>query len=92
VPLIFAPYREESSGMKHFIRTLGLFFTLLLCYMIFPQRAYAYLDPGTGSYIFQLIIAGLLGASLAIKIFWQNIKTFFSNLFSKGQNTKDGDK
>jgi len=47
-----------------------------------PPEAYAYLDPGTGSYIFQLLIAGLLGGLLAIKIFWSSIKKFFLNLFS----------
>ncbi len=60
-----------------------------LLLLIFTHNAHAYLDPGTGSYILQLIIAGLLGASLAVKIYWGNIKTFFSNLFSKGQSEKD---
>lgn len=48
--------------------------------------AHAYLDPGTGSYILQLIMAGLLGAMLAIKIFWRNIKAYLSNLFGKNRD------
>jgi len=63
-----------------------------LLLLIFTHNAHAYLDPGTGSYILQLIIAGLLGASLAVKIYWGNIKTFFSNLFSKGQSEEDDSK
>ena len=51
--------------------------------LVFTRDAHAYLDPGTGSYILQLIIAGLLGAFLAVKMYWGNIKTFFSNRFSK---------
>ncbi len=43
----------------------------------------AYLDPGTGSMIFQLLIAGLVAGSFAIKIFWGRIKAFFSHLFTK---------
>jgi len=53
-----------------------------------PRDAFAYLDPGTGSYIFQLLIAGLLGAMFAIKVFWLRIKNFFVGLFFK--KNKDG--
>lgn len=49
---------------------------------IFNEKAYAYLDPGTGSYIFQLIIASVIGGLFAIKIFWRNIVSFFKSLFS----------
>jgi len=62
---------------------------VLIMYVFFcPREAYAYLDPGTGSYIFQLLIAGLLGGLLAVKIFWASIKKFFLNLFS-GKKTDD---
>ena len=30
----------------------------LIVPVIFPTRAFAYLDPGTGSYIFQMVVAG----------------------------------
>ncbi len=42
----------------------------------------AYLDPGTGSMILQLIIAGLVGLCFAIKMFWFNIKGFFAKHFA----------
>jgi hypothetical protein len=45
--------------------------------------ASAYIDPGTGSLIVQAIIAGIAGGLFAIKTFWRQIKSFFSNLFSK---------
>ena len=48
-----------------------------------PQKAYAYLDPGTGSYVFQVVIASLMGILFSIKMFWGNIKLFFVNLVSK---------
>jgi hypothetical protein len=53
-----------------------------LFYLMFPRLAFAYLDPGTGSYILQLLIAGILGASFAVKIFWGKIKSFWVNFFS----------
>ena len=64
------------------------FIVLLVLCTMFPRPAYAYLDPGTGSYIMQIIIATLIGASVAIKLFWRNIKTFLKNLFSEGKRSE----
>ncbi len=64
--------------MKYFTRLIArLAFLVLLC-MIFSKKVYAYLDPGTGSYLFQMLIAGLIGGSFAIKLYWRRIKSFFS--------------
>lgn len=52
-----------------------------------PGRALAYLDPGTGSYLFQILIAALVGGLFAVKIFWGRISAFFSGLFGKGKTT-----
>lgn len=43
----------------------------------------AYLDPGTGSLIVQMIIAGIASALLALKIYWRNFKSFVSSWFGK---------
>jgi phosphate/sulfate permease len=43
----------------------------------------AYLDPGTGSIIIQLIIAGIVGGGFALKLFWYNSKKFFLSLLGK---------
>ena len=37
-----------------------------------------YLDPGSGSMLIQIIIAALLGTGVAIRVFWKNIKAFFT--------------
>ena len=42
------------------------------------SNAYAYLDPGTGSIIAQVIIGTLVGAGVAIKVYWQKIKMRFT--------------
>jgi hypothetical protein len=62
-----------------------------LLLLIYTHDAHAYLDPGSGSYILQLALAGLLGASLAVKIFWTRIKVFLSNLSSKGRSGKQNE-
>ncbi len=60
---------------------------IILCFalLILPNTAHAYLDPGTGSYILQLLAAGIFAGLFAVKIFWQKIRSFFSALFSKSE-------
>lgn len=36
-----------------------------------------YLDPGSGSFLLQLLIGALMGGLLAVKIYWRKIKAFF---------------
>ena len=48
-----------------------------------PRGVEAYIDPGTGSYIIQVVIGGVLGAAFALKIYWKKVKFYFSNLLSK---------
>jgi len=43
----------------------------------------AYIDPGSGSYVFQLILGAFFGALVAIKIYWQRFRAFVMSLFSK---------
>ncbi len=42
-----------------------------------PQSALAYLDAGTGSLVFQWLIAGVVAGGLAIKLFWGRIASLF---------------
>jgi hypothetical protein len=35
--------------------------------------AHAYVDPGTGSFVIQGIIAAIVGAGVALKVFWKRI-------------------
>jgi hypothetical protein len=43
-----------------------------------PEKPFAYLDPGSGSIFFQLLIAGLLGFGVFIRFQWKRIKSFFN--------------
>ncbi len=43
-----------------------------------------YLDPGSGSFIIQLVLAALLGIGVAARLYWTKIKTLFS-----GKQTPD---
>lgn len=48
-----------------------------------PSKAYAYLDPGSGSFFLQMLIASLLATSFVIKTWWRNIKTTFTAFYAK---------
>lgn len=66
-------------------RVVGLMIVLNL--MFFFKDAFAYLDPGTGSYLLQILIAALAGSFFAIKMKWQSIKMLFSK--KKDSEKKD---
>jgi len=59
--------------------------------IILVNVAHAYLDPGTGSYILQLLIGGLLGGLFAIGIFWKRLWAAIKRLFSR-EKPGDGQK
>lgn len=47
-----------------------------LLMLVATREAKPYIDPGTGSYLLQLLLAGVFGASFAVKMFWRNIKSY----------------
>ena len=40
--------------------------------------SFLYIDPGSGSYLVQMIIAGILGALFYFKNIWRRIRSFFT--------------
>lgn len=55
----------------------------VLLLTVIPAPLYAYLDPGTGSYVLQIVLAAVLGGLFAIKLFWHRIKLFLMRIFSR---------
>ena len=51
----------------------------------FPD-AFAYIDPGSGSIIIQMIIGALVGVGIAVKVFWFKIKLSLSSVFNKNDS------
>ncbi len=48
-----------------------------------------YIDPGTGSTVIQVVIAGLATAGYLVKVFWKNIRTFATKIIPRPSNEKD---
>ena len=57
--------------------------------IVFYDYALAYIDPATGSYILQIVLAGILGALFTLKIFWKKIRIAISRLFNKNSGVSD---
>jgi len=53
--------------------------------VVFSAPAYAYIDPGTGSYLLQLLVAGALGASVALKIYWNQLRKGLGRLWDRSR-------
>jgi cytochrome b len=49
----------------------------------------AYLDAGTGSIILQAVLGALVGALVAVKLFWGQIKSFFARLFHRSKRHEE---
>ena len=51
------------------------------------QPAFAYLDPGTGSMMLQVILGGIAAVGVALKLFWHKIRLALG--FSREAATED---
>ena len=60
---------------------------LVLIVMTCSQSAVAYLDPGTGSFMIQMLIAGIMGALFTLKLYWYRLKAFLARLFGRDTET-----
>ena len=54
-------------------------FVLIVC----ARRAYGYIDPGTGSYVLQVVAASFLAAGFVIKAAQKNIVGAVTKRFAK---------
>jgi hypothetical protein len=66
---------------------LALFFLFVL-----PRDVFAYIDPGSGSYLTQIILGFVFGGLFMVKLYWNKIKNVFFRSRSKnkkGENSKE---
>ena len=69
------PLRPSASPRPAAIRGLALAGVALL--LVTPSDAWAYVDPGTGSYLLQLAVAGLVAGAYTIRRYWDGVKRLF---------------
>jgi len=57
-------------------------------FLLFGQGYnFAYLDPGSGSFILQILLATLVGFLFLLKGYWSKIKLFFRAKLRRGPNS-----
>ena len=72
-------------------KTLILLITNIITFFLVVTNAYAYLDPGTGSFILQAIIGFLAALSAGFLYYWTKVKNFFLKIFKKNKNDEKTD-
>ena len=74
--------------MIPFLIFISTIFLSSIPFLTFPN-AFGYIDPGTGSIIVQMIIGGLVGVGIAVKVFWFRIKSALSPGFKRNNDDED---
>jgi len=64
---------------------LPLIFGISLLHVFTISDAYAYIDPGTGSLVIQVILGALVGVGITVKIYWYKIKEKISHINKKDE-------
>ena len=55
--------------------------------ILMAEDAHAYLDPGTGSAVIQMVVAGVMGALFVIKMYRRKLKGYFGGSPADGAST-----
>ena len=53
---------------------------------VIPGPAFAYLEPGSLSMVINIIIAGIVGAAVSVKIYWDKIRAWVMKIISSSKN------
>lgn len=69
--------------------TTMLYILCGLMFLGFALPTQAYIDPGTGSFLFQLVIAGALGGLFFIKSIIRSVKLKLSSIFGEKKVKSD---
>ena len=60
------------------MQKLGLILTVVSWLLVMPSfPAQAYLDPGSGSMFLQLLLGGLAGLAVLLKLYWHRFLSLF---------------
>ncbi|MFQ5953484.1 MAG: hypothetical protein ACE5JZ_00295 [Kiloniellales bacterium] len=73
--------------MNHSFRLLV---TMAFVAGLMPSEAWAYLDPGTGGMLLQLLLGGVAGALVVIKLYWSRLREVTARIM-RGHQDKPED-
>ena len=67
--------------MKYFLKLFSI--SIFINIFVLAGNSYAYIDPGTLTAFLQLIIAGIVGALVTIKLWWYKFQNFLTKISKK---------
>jgi hypothetical protein len=76
------------------MKYLGSFLAISITLIVFgfENSAQAYLDPGTGSMVLQLLLGGIAGAVVILKLYWRRfVGLFRGNAREESEQTSSED-
>lgn len=62
---------SKFRNTGHHTVKFAVFVTCLWLVFVCATPAYAYVDPGTGGMLVQLLLGGVAGAALIVRLYWQ---------------------
>lgn len=77
--------RSPAAGARAF---LAAFAGVAVLFGV-PSAAHAYVDPGVGSYILQVVIGTIAAAGFGVKIFWRRIRDAVRTRFARGSGDRE---
>ena len=78
--------RHQSRVCGHRIGIFDIVIPAIAILLLLPQAAYAYLDPGTGALIVQVVAGVILGAIVTFKLWWSRLVGLFRK---RGENAEE---
>ena len=70
------------------MKNLSALTSVLLFIFVAEARVDAYLDPGSGSMLVQLLLGGVAGLAVIAKLGWQRFRDVFRSSSTKARETK----
>ena len=76
--------KVDLAGGRTVITTFGM--SIIFCTV--PSPAWAYIDPGTGGMLLQLLLGGVAGALVVVKIYWARVREVFMRTIHGDKNER----
>jgi hypothetical protein len=88
-----APRIDERPEKRRSRCVAGTFAVVVLALVATGAAtpAYAYIDPGTGGMLLQLLLGGVAGAAVIVRLYWQRLKAGFQRLTGSHDDPSSAD-
>ena len=68
------------------IRNINMYYIIIIL-ILFTDLCFGYIDPGSTSFLLQLLLGAIASLLYSIKIYWYKIKSYFpKNVNDKNKN------